>query len=313
MAARPDVYNHNLETVPRLYRPGAAGRALLPLAAAARAGQGAGPGHVHQVRHHGRASARTRREVLQVMDDMRAADVDFLTIGQYLQPTPRHHAVDRFVTPAGVRRLQQHARGKGFLMVSASPLTRSSYHAGDDFARLRAARDAQLHGPPPRPDPSPIDADPRRAARAALSARAAVRPGRRHRALSRIPALVRRRAHPRAREADLVVADLVIGFKMFRERFTSRVQARSRRTCGSMWPTSRARSAISTTTGSLRAAADGGCRIDFYVDFEFRSAMLQKAHRRCCSTRRCGAWSRPSRPARASSTATARRRVAGLN
>jgi lipoic acid synthetase len=87
----------------------------------------------------------TRDEVLQVMDDMRAADVDFLTIGQYLQPTPRHHAVDRFVTPQEFAEYRQHALGKGFLLVSASPLTRSSYHAGDDFARLRAAREAQLH------------------------------------------------------------------------------------------------------------------------------------------------------------------------
>ena len=86
----------------------------------------------------------THDEVLQVMDDMRAADVDFLTIGQYLQPTPRHHAVDRFVTPQEFAEYKQHALGKGFLMVSASPLTRSSYHAGDDFARLRAARASQL-------------------------------------------------------------------------------------------------------------------------------------------------------------------------
>jgi len=84
-----------------------------------------------------------------VMDDMRAADVDFLTIGQYLQPTPRHHPVDRFVPPAEFAEYRQYTLGKGFLMVSASPLTRSSYHAGDDFARLRAAREAQLHGSTP--------------------------------------------------------------------------------------------------------------------------------------------------------------------
>jgi lipoic acid synthetase len=78
------------------------------------------------------------------MDDMRAADVDFLTIGQYLQPTPKHHRVDRFVTPEEFVTYEKAARGKGFLVVSASPLTRSSYHAGDDFARLRAAREAKL-------------------------------------------------------------------------------------------------------------------------------------------------------------------------
>jgi lipoic acid synthetase len=78
------------------------------------------------------------------MDDMRAADVDFLTIGQYLQPTPKHHAVERFVTPEEFASYEKAAYGKGFLMVSATPLTRSSYHAGDDFARLRSARQKKL-------------------------------------------------------------------------------------------------------------------------------------------------------------------------
>ena len=146
--ARPDVYNHNLETVPRLYRPvrpGARYFASMRLLA--------------RVKELDRAMftksgimvglGETRDEVLQVMDDMRAADVDFLTIGQYLQPTPRHHRVDRFVPPQEFAEYRQHALGKGFLMVSASPLTRSSYHAGDDFARLRAAREAQLHGSTP--------------------------------------------------------------------------------------------------------------------------------------------------------------------
>jgi lipoic acid synthetase len=143
--AKPDVYNHNLETVPRLYRPvrpGARYFASMQLLARvkeldpamfAKSGIMVGLGE-------------TRDEVLQVMDDMRAADVDFLTIGQYLQPTPRHHPVDRFVTPQEFAEYRNHALGKGFLMVSASPLTRSSYHAGDDFVRLRAAREAQLHG-----------------------------------------------------------------------------------------------------------------------------------------------------------------------
>jgi lipoic acid synthetase len=86
----------------------------------------------------------SRDEVLQVMDDLRAADVDFITIGQYLQPTPKHAAIDRFVTPEEFDSYASRARGKGFLMVSSSPLTRSSYHAGDDFVRLREARDRKL-------------------------------------------------------------------------------------------------------------------------------------------------------------------------
>ena len=85
-----------------------------------------------------------RQGVSQVMDDMRAADVDFLTIGQYLQPTSKHHRIDRFVTPEEFKAYETAAYGKGFLMVSATPLTRSSYHAGDDFARLRAARMEKL-------------------------------------------------------------------------------------------------------------------------------------------------------------------------
>ncbi len=139
VAARPDVFNHNLETVPGLYpevRPGAryfhSLRLLqrvkeLDAAMFTKSGIMVGLGE-------------ERQGVLQVMDDMRAADVDFLTIGQYLQPTPKHHAVARFVTPDEFKAYEKAAYGKGFLMVSATPLTRSSYHAGDDFARLRAAR-----------------------------------------------------------------------------------------------------------------------------------------------------------------------------
>ncbi|MGA8399010.1 MAG: lipoyl synthase [Stellaceae bacterium] len=139
ISARPDVLNHNLETVPRLYaevRPGARYFASLRLldevkridpAMFTKSGIMVGLGE-------------DKGEVLQVMDDLRAAQVDFLTIGQYLQPTPKHHAIDRFVTPDEFETYRKQALGKGFLMVSASPLTRSSYHAGDDFARLRAAR-----------------------------------------------------------------------------------------------------------------------------------------------------------------------------
>ena len=143
VAARPDVFNHNLETVPGLYpevRPGAR--------------------YFHSLRLLQRVKemdpsiftksgimvglGEDRQAVLQVMDDMRAAEIDFLTIGQYLQPTPKHHRVDRFVTPEEFAGYETAAWGKGFLMVSATPLTRSSYHAGEDFARLRAAREAAL-------------------------------------------------------------------------------------------------------------------------------------------------------------------------
>jgi lipoic acid synthetase len=141
--AGPDIYNHNLETVPRLYaaiRPGARYYHSLRLldqvkrldpAIFTKSGIMVGLGE-------------TREEVYQVMDDLRAAEVDFLTIGQYLQPTPHHAPIDRFVTPEEFESYAAMARGKGFLMVSASPLTRSSYHAGEDFEKLRAARAAKL-------------------------------------------------------------------------------------------------------------------------------------------------------------------------
>jgi lipoyl synthase len=137
--AKPDVFNHNLETVPRLYatvRPGARYFHSLKILNDAKtiddtmftkSGIMVGLGE-------------TKEEVLQVMDDLRAARVDFVTIGQYLQPTPKHHPVDRFVTPEEFASYEKMAWGKGFLMVSSSPLTRSSYHAGDDFVRLKAAR-----------------------------------------------------------------------------------------------------------------------------------------------------------------------------
>jgi lipoic acid synthetase len=141
--ARPDVYNHNLETVPRLYtevRPGARYYHSLRLldtvkrrdpAIFTKSGVMVGLGE-------------ERREILQVMDDLRSADVDFLTIGQYLRPTERHHEVMRYATPDEFAEYERLAYAKGFLMVSSSPLTRSSYHAGDDFQTLRANREAKL-------------------------------------------------------------------------------------------------------------------------------------------------------------------------
>ena len=140
--AKPDVFNHNLETVPRLYlsiRPGARYFASLRLLQEAKerdpslftkSGVMVGLGE-------------SREEIMQVMDDLRAADVDFLTIGQYLQPTRKHAPIDRFVTPDEFKALEATARAKGFLMVSATPLTRSSYHADSDFAQLKAARIAK--------------------------------------------------------------------------------------------------------------------------------------------------------------------------
>ena len=140
VAARPDVFNHNLETVPSKYltvRPGAR--------------------YFHSIRLLQRVKeldasiftksgimvglGEERNEVLQLMDDLRSADVDFITIGQYLQPTKKHHPVVRFVTPDEFASYDSVARAKGFLLASASPLTRSSHHAGEDFARLKAARD----------------------------------------------------------------------------------------------------------------------------------------------------------------------------
>ena len=143
VAAAPDVFNHNLETVPSKYltvRPGAR--------------------YFHSVRLLQRVKeldptiftksgimvglGEERNEVLQLMDDLRSADVDFLTIGQYLQPTRKHHAVLRFVPPDEFKSYESLALSKGFLVVSASPLTRSSHPAGEDFARLRAARAARF-------------------------------------------------------------------------------------------------------------------------------------------------------------------------
>lgn len=143
IAARPDVFNHNLETVPRLYptiRPGARYFRSLRLlervkevdpSQFTKSGLMVGLGE-------------TKEEVSQVMDDMRAAGIDFITIGQYLQPTPKHAPVMKWWTPEEFQELEKMAKRKGFLMWSCSPLTRSSHHAGDDFEKLKVARDEKL-------------------------------------------------------------------------------------------------------------------------------------------------------------------------
>src|SRR5205814_4379495 len=139
IAARPDVLNHNLETVPRLYaevRPGARYFASLRLLDQAKRLDPAG--FTKSGIMVGLGEEKT--EMLQIMDDLRAAGVDFLTIGQYLQPTRKHARLERFWTPEEFASLESIARAKAFLMVSASPLTRSSYHADSDFAELKAAR-----------------------------------------------------------------------------------------------------------------------------------------------------------------------------
>ncbi len=143
-AVKPDVFNHNLETVPRLYptiRPGARYFGSLELLKSIKR---IDP-HLFTKSGIMVGLGETKEEVLQVMDDMRSADVDFLTIGQYLQPTPKHAAVDRFVHPDEFAYYTEMAKGKGFHMVSASALTRSSYFAGDDFRKLKENREAQLH------------------------------------------------------------------------------------------------------------------------------------------------------------------------
>ena len=144
MQARPDVFNHNLETVPRLYltvRPGA--RYFASLRLLERAKELAPQGFTKSGLMVG--LGESREEIMQVMDDLRAAGVDFLTIGQYLQPSRKHAAVARFWEPEEFLALEKIALARGFLMVSASPLTRSSYHADRDFDRLRSSRAVQTH------------------------------------------------------------------------------------------------------------------------------------------------------------------------
>ncbi len=147
--AKPDVFNHNIETVPRLYvsvRPGARYFASLELLSKAKqtdrkvftkSGLMVGLGE-------------NKDEIIQVMDDLRSADVDFITIGQYLQPSPKHHPLQKYYHPDEFKELYDIAKSKGFLLVSSSPLTRSSYHADEDFKKLREARNKHFECHPPQ-------------------------------------------------------------------------------------------------------------------------------------------------------------------
>ena len=263
--ARPDVYNHNLETVPRLYptiRPGA--RYYQSLRSA--------PGEAARPTIFTKSGlmvglGESRGEIMQVMDDLRVAGVDFLTIGQYLQPTVKHAAVDRFVTPEEFADYAALARAKGFLLVSATPLTRSSYHADADFAALRAAREAQ-----PRAD-APPDADPRRTPDHPLPAGPALRPGRRRGQVSAVPALVRRRP----------------GAPPHRARIARRHDHRLRPVPRNLRHPRHARPAATVKvryeTGPFRylnnewnfLPHENGTEVAFFVDFEFRSRILQAA------------------------------------
>ena len=164
-----------------------------------------------------------RNEVLQVMDDLRSANVDFLTIGQYLQPTRKHHEVKRFVPPDEFKALETIAYAKGFLMVAASPLTRSSHHAGEDFARLKAARAAAVRNDTLNADAAILHQAPRPPRRGRH-----VRSGRRRREISATSCRCAARCTCKSRTdkgegVTVMVADMTVAYKLIRETFTSRV------------------------------------------------------------------------------------------
>ncbi len=243
-AAAPDVFNHNLETVPRLYpgiRPGARYYLSLKLLDKAKEANPA----LFTKSGIMVGLGEERAEVLAVMDDLRAAGVDFLTIGQYLQPTPKHAAVARFVPPDEFAEFKRVALAKGFLVVASTPLTRSSYHADRDFAAAQGGARRRRRG---RLRAMPTHAEMRRLPYSREQMFDLVAD------VERYPEFlpwcaacrIKRRESPSA-----FTADLIIGFKMFRERFTSRVGL-DRPQSGSTCPIRTARSAISTTTGGSR-------------------------------------------------------------
>ena len=262
-AARPDVFNHNLETVPRLYpsiRPGARYyQSLRLLDSVKRLDPGIFTKSGLMV-----GLGEARGEILQVMDDLRVAEVDFLTIGQYLQPTVKHAAVAEFVTPDTFDEYASLARARGFLLVSASPLTRSSYHADADFAALKAARHAcaapdmpthtETRSSPTGPSRcgiwSPMSTAIRNSCPGAWGRKCASRPPR-----CRLPTC--RSVSARFARASPAATPCCV-------HNTSRCV------------TSAARFVTSITTGCF-APDPRGCKVDFWVDFEFRSRILQSA------------------------------------
>ena len=261
----PDVYNHNLETVPRLYptiRPGARYYASLRLLESVKR---KAP-HIFTKSGLMVGLGEQRLEVHQVMDDMRSAGVDFLTMGQYLQPTPRHAKVEEFVTPQAFEAYAAIARAKGFLLVAASPLTRSSYHAGDDFREMQA-RAQRAAGAGER-----ADAASQRDEASSVHARAIVRSRRRRRPLRRVPAVGGGGARP------LVERD---GDGRRPGRRLQRLQGalhqpRHQGAAGAYLRRLYRRAAqISEERVALRAAPDGGTDVHFSVDFAFRSRIFE--------------------------------------
>ncbi len=263
VAARPDVYNHNLETVPRLYptiRPGARYYASLRLlesvkrqdpAIFTKSGLMVGLGE-------------QRLEVHQVMDDMRSADVDFLTMGQYLQPTPRHAKVEEFVTPAAFSAYGAIARAKGFLLVAASPLTRSSYHAGDDFAKMKAAREAKHSALA-----MPRHTETRRMLYTPEQMFDLVADVKRYHEFLPWIAAVRVRSD----SETLLIADLVVGFRAIKETFTSRVEKRGPERIRTEYIEGPLK--YLQNSWVFRPDGEGGTEIDFCVDFAFKNRLFE--------------------------------------
>ena len=276
MQAKPDVFNHNLETVPSLYltvRPGARYFASLRL--------------LQQVKEIDPTMftksgimvglGEERNEILQVMDDLRSAGVDFLTIGQYLQPTRKHHPVLRFMPPDEFKSLETVAYAKGFLMVSASPLTRSSHHAGEDFARLKAA---QTEG--------------HRVERAltgsltfmpTFSTKRRVRHSAAHMFdlvadVERYPEFVPmcrdlkvRQRTPEEEGIEVIVADMTVSFKLVRETFRSRVTL-DRPKLKILVEYLQGPFSHMQNRWTFKPTGDEACEIEFFIDYEFKSRTL---------------------------------------
>ena len=278
--AGPDVYNHNFETVPRLYptiRPGARYYASLRLLESVKRRA------PHMFTKSGLmvGLGEQRLEVHQVMDDMRSAGVDFLTMGQYLQPTPRHAKVEEFVTPQAFDAYAAIARAKGFLLVAASPLTRSSYHAGDDFKKMQVARAEQLARSTAEAGTMPRHSETRYLPYTPEQLFELVADVEHYDEF--LPWVVAVRV--RSSTDRETIADLVVGFNAFKERFTSRVvKERPSRIC------------VDYVEGPLKylhnewqfdRAADGGTERALLGRLRFQVAAVRKSRR--CDVRPCAA------------------------